>query len=82
MDDPYLQKTAKILTKHFGNETVFMREGGSIPAAEIIQRVLGKPVVLTGFVLPDANLHAPNENFDEDMFWKGIRTLEKIYREI
>ena len=79
IDDPYLQKTARILSDHFGTETVFMREGGSIPAAEIIQRVLGKPVVLTGFVLPDANLHAPNENFDEDMFWEGIEVLGKIY---
>jgi len=79
INDPYLQKTARILSDHFGHETVFMREGGSIPAAEIIQRVLGKPVVLTGFVLPDANLHAPNENFDEDMFWEGIEVLGKIY---
>ena len=79
MSDPFLQKTAKILSEHFGHETVFMREGGSIPAAEIIQRVLGKPVLLTGFVLPDANLHAPNENFDEDMFWEGIEVLGKIY---
>jgi len=67
------------LTEHFGNETVFMREGGSMPAAEIIQRVLVKPVVLTGFVLPDANLHAPNEHSDEDMFWEGIEALKKIY---
>ena len=79
IDDPFLQKTAKILSEHFGHETVFMREGGSIPAAEIIQRVLKKPVVLTGFVLPDANLHAPNENFDEEMFFSGIEAMEKVY---
>ncbi len=82
IEEPFIQKTAKILSEHFGNETVFMREGGSIPAAEIIQRVLKKPVVLTGFVLPDANLHAPNENFDEEMFFSGIEAMKKIFSKI
>ncbi len=76
---PFLQKTAAILSDQFSRETVFMREGGSIPVAEIIQRKLKKPVILTGFILPDSNLHAPNENFDEEMFWKGITALKKIY---
>ncbi|MBP7875962.1 M20/M25/M40 family metallo-hydrolase [Candidatus Woesebacteria bacterium] len=79
IDDPYIQKTAQILTEHFGNETIFMRDGGSIPVAEIIQRILDKPVVLTGFVLPDSALHAPNENFDEEMFYSGIEALQKVY---
>lgn len=82
IEDSYMQKTAAILSEHFKRETIFMREGGSIPAAEIIQRRLKKPVVLTGFILPDSNLHAPNENFDEDMFWEGIEAFKKIYREI
>ena len=56
-----------------------MREGGSIPAAEIIERLFGVSVVLTGFILPDSNLHAPNENFDEEMFWEGIEVMKKIY---
>lgn len=82
IDDLFLQKTAKILSEHFGHKTVFMREGGSLPVASIIQRILKKPVVMTGFVLPDSNIHAPNENFDEEMFWKGIGALEKLYSDI
>lgn len=77
-----MQKTARILTHHFGNETLFDREGASIPAAEILQRIFNKPIILTGFVLPGENMHAPNENYDEEMFWKGIGALEKIYAEI
>jgi len=80
--DPYIQKTAEILTKHFGHETVLMREGGSVPAAEMMQRLFQTPVILTGFVLPDSNLHAPDENFDEDMFFEGIEALKKIYESI
>lgn len=78
----YMQKTAKILSEHFGNETIFDREGASIPAAEILQRIFKKPIILTGFVIPGENMHAPNENFDEEMFWKGIEVLKRIYSEV
>lgn len=82
VEDPYIQHTARILNAHFGKETVFMREGGSVPAAEIMQREFKTPVILTGFVLPDSNLHAPDENFDEEMFFEGIEALKKIYESI
>lgn len=79
LDNPFIKKAATIMSEHFGNEVVFSRSGGSIPAAEIIQRVLSRPVVITGFTLPDDNIHAPNENFDVDMFWEGIECLKKLY---
>lgn len=77
--NPYAKKTAKILTNIFGNKTLFNRSGGTVGAAEVLQRVFKKPVLPLGFILPDANIHSPNENFDEEMFWKGIEALKKIY---
>lgn len=82
VQNPYIKKTAELLTEHFKNKTVLMREGGSVPAAEMMQRLFKTPVILTGFVLPDSNLHAPDENFDEEMFFEGIEALKKIYRNI
>ncbi len=79
---PFLEKTADILSQAFGNKTLFNRSGGTIPVAEIFQRIFGKPVILTGFTLPDDNIHAPNENFDEEMFWKGIIALERLYSQL
>jgi acetylornithine deacetylase/succinyl-diaminopimelate desuccinylase-like protein len=81
INNDFVKKTAGILTDFFGNETLFNRSGGSVPAAEVLSRRFQKPVILTGFTLPDDNIHAPNENFDEEMFWKGIEVLVKIYRE-
>lgn len=78
-ENEYIKNIASIFSKHFGNTTVFNRSGGSIPVAEMIQRILKKPVVITGFTLPDDNIHAPNENFDEEMFWSGIEALKKVY---
>lgn len=77
-DNKYAKKTAEILSEVFKNKTYFNRSGGSIAAAEILQRLFKKPVILTGFTLPDENIHAPNENIEEEMFEKGIVSLEKI----
>lgn len=75
-------KTAKVLKQVFGNKVIYNRSGGSIPAAEIFQRLFKKPIVLTGFTLPDDNIHSPNENFDEEMFWKGLEALTEIYQNL
>ena len=82
INNEYIEKTAEILSKHFKNDTVFSRSGGSVPAAEILQRLFEKPIILTGFTLPDDNIHAPNENFDEEMFFAGIEALKKIYSQL
>lgn len=79
IDSQAVKKTALILEREFGHKTLFNRSGGSIPAAGVLKSLFNKPIVLTGFTLPDDNIHAPNENFDEEMFWKGIEALKTIY---
>lgn len=78
--DPWMSRTALILEKAFDHPVQYNRTGGSIPAAGILQESYHRPVILTGFTLPDDHIHAPNENFDEEMFWKGIEVLEKVYK--
>ncbi|MBN2094630.1 MAG: M20/M25/M40 family metallo-hydrolase [Candidatus Aenigmarchaeota archaeon] len=78
-NSPFIKSTARVLSEVFGKETLLNRDGASIPAAEILQRLLKKPVILTGFANPGCNMHAPNENFSEINFWKGIDALERIY---
>ena len=78
-DNVWVNKTVQILDKHFGSHTEFNRSGGSIPAAEILSRLYNKPIIMTGFTLPDENIHAPNENIDEEMFIEGINVLEKLF---
>lgn len=81
IENYYLKKTATILKQVFGREPLFNRSGGSIKVAEILQRMFQKPVVITGFTLPDDNVHAPNENIDKEMFFKGIEALKKSIAE-
>ena len=72
----------KAMEKVFGNKTVYMRSGGSIPIVGLFNEHLGIPSVLMGFGLPDDNLHSPNEKFDLDMFAKGQRMGALLWQEL
>ncbi len=70
-----IKAAAAALEEVYGERPVFLREGGSIPIAALFDEVLHVPVVLMGFGLPDDNIHAPNEKYSLDQFYKGIRTV-------
>lgn len=78
INNPFVKKTAAILKETFGNDVVYNRSGGSIAAVEVLRRLYKKPIVLLGFTLKESNIHAPNENFDKEMFFKGVLSLKKI----
>jgi acetylornithine deacetylase/succinyl-diaminopimelate desuccinylase-like protein len=63
------------LKEIYGKEPYFIREGGSIPIAALFYEMMNVPIVLMGFGLPDDNLHAPNEKYALEQFFKGIRTM-------
>jgi acetylornithine deacetylase/succinyl-diaminopimelate desuccinylase-like protein len=71
---PALRAAAFAYQKGFGSKPVFLRSGGSVPAASIFQKSLGIPTVLMGFALPDDRIHAPNEKFHLPNFYRGIET--------
>jgi acetylornithine deacetylase/succinyl-diaminopimelate desuccinylase-like protein len=73
-----IQAAATALKDEFGKQPVFIREGGSIPVAALFHEILGVPVVLMGFGLPDDNLHAPNEKYSLSQFFKGLRTVARF----
>ena len=71
----FIRAAGEALSAVYGKEPVFMREGGSIPVASLFDSVLGVPVVLMGFGLPDDGLHAPNEKFSLRQLRLGMRTV-------
>jgi acetylornithine deacetylase/succinyl-diaminopimelate desuccinylase-like protein len=80
LDSPPMRAAAQALEEAWGRETVFTREGGSIPIVADFMRELGAPVVLMGFGLESDNLHAPNEKFDVVNFEKGIEASKNFLR--
>lgn len=69
----------KALEKAFetvwGIRPVYKREGGSIPVVGHMKEILDAESVLTGFGLPDDNIHAPNEHLMLPVWYKGIDAL-------
>jgi acetylornithine deacetylase/succinyl-diaminopimelate desuccinylase-like protein len=81
-DTKPVQAAASALEEVYGKTPIFMREGGSIPIAALFSEMLQVPVVLMGFGLPDDNLHAPNEKYDLDQFYNGIRTVASFLQKM
>ena len=82
IDTPPMQAAASALREVFGKEPVFIRGGGSIPIAGLFHDILGVPVVMMGFGLPDDNLHAPNEKYSLSQFYKGLRTVARFFEKM
>jgi acetylornithine deacetylase/succinyl-diaminopimelate desuccinylase-like protein len=71
---PGMMAAAAAYRASFGAPPVFVRSGGTIPVVSMLEEVLGISTVLMGFGLPNDSIHAPNERFDLDNFFKGIDT--------
>ena len=72
---PGVQALADALEETWGKRPVFRREGGSVPVTAQFKDILGIESILTGFGLPDDNLHAPNEKIHLPTFYRGIDAL-------
>jgi acetylornithine deacetylase/succinyl-diaminopimelate desuccinylase-like protein len=66
------------LLRAFGQKPVLIREGGSIPIVQTFREILAVDTLLLGLALPDACIHAPNENFPVENFEAGIRLNQAL----
>ena len=62
-----------------GVRPVLARTGGSLPLAPALA-ARGIPTVITGFDVPDGNIHAPNERFRLDHFDLGLAAARELFR--
>jgi acetylornithine deacetylase/succinyl-diaminopimelate desuccinylase-like protein len=77
-NNDFVRASAAAMEQVFGNKTVFIRSGGSIPIVGSFEHSLGIPSVLMGFGLPDDNLHSPNEKFYLPNFYRGIEAVARF----
>ena len=71
-DSAGIRAMAKGLEQVWGKRPLFKREGGSIGVVVQLQNHAGVESVLTGFGLPDDNMHSPNEKLHLPTWGKGI----------
>ena len=79
---PVFDIAKRAFSRAFGQPTVFIREGGSIPFVRTIADRTGKPCLLMGFGQPDENAHAPNEWLDLENYHLGIKSAVFLYDEL
>ncbi|HMN00352.1 MAG TPA: M20/M25/M40 family metallo-hydrolase, partial [Anaerolineales bacterium] len=75
LESPGVKALAGGLQAVWGKRPLFMREGGSIGAVVQLQEYAGVESVLTGFGLPEDNVHSPNERLHLPTWYKGIDAL-------
>ncbi len=80
--NPFVREAAEAMREVFGQTTVFTRSGGSIPIVGLFKDVLGIPSVMTGFGLPDDNLHAPNEKVYLPNVYRGIAAIARYFERL
>jgi acetylornithine deacetylase/succinyl-diaminopimelate desuccinylase-like protein len=64
-----------------GKRPLLLRSGGTLP---IVPALVDKgiPTIVTGFAIPGANIHAPNERLLVDYLPLGIETAKGLYTEL
>jgi acetylornithine deacetylase/succinyl-diaminopimelate desuccinylase-like protein len=76
---PGVKALYRALEDTWGVRPLYRREGGSVPVTAQMCQLLGIDSVLTGFGLPDDNLHAPNEKLHLPTFYRGIEALTRFF---
>jgi acetylornithine deacetylase/succinyl-diaminopimelate desuccinylase-like protein len=62
-----------------GSRPLLVRTGGTLPIVPALAEK-GIPTILTGFALPDSNIHAPNENLLAEYVPLGVRAAAELYK--
>ncbi|MBQ2488624.1 MAG: M20/M25/M40 family metallo-hydrolase, partial [Bacteroidales bacterium] len=79
LDTPAYRAAEKAMTETYGKRPIPTRSGGSIPIVAGFEKILGIKSVLMGFGLGSDDIHAPNENYPLQQFFKGIETIPYFY---
>lgn len=73
------QAAEKAMEATYGKRPIPTRSGGSIPIVAGFEKILGTKSILMGFGLGSDDIHAPNENYPLEQFFKGIETIPYFY---
>jgi acetylornithine deacetylase/succinyl-diaminopimelate desuccinylase-like protein len=64
-----------------GRRPALIRSGGTLPIVPALADK-GIPTIITGFGLPDSNIHSPNERLVAEYVPLGIATARELFREL
>jgi acetylornithine deacetylase/succinyl-diaminopimelate desuccinylase-like protein len=77
-DSPAIQLGLEAFEQVLGVRPLLVRAGGTLPIVPALAD-RGIPTVLTGFGLPESNVHSPNERFLVRYFEAGVDTAAALF---
>jgi acetylornithine deacetylase/succinyl-diaminopimelate desuccinylase-like protein len=77
-DAPAVQLALGAFEQALGKRPLLTRVGGSIPLMPALTEK-GIDTILSGFALPESNVHSPNERFLVEYFAAGIDTVAALF---
>ena len=77
-DAPAIQLAVEAFEQALGTRPLLTRVGGSIPLMPALTEK-GIDTILSGFGLPESNIHSPNERFYVPYFAAGIDTVAALF---
>jgi acetylornithine deacetylase/succinyl-diaminopimelate desuccinylase-like protein len=80
-DAPAIQLGADAFEQVLGVRPLLARSGGTLPIVPALE-AKGIPTIITGFGLPESNVHSPNEKFLYRYFEQGIDTAAALYTKL
>jgi acetylornithine deacetylase/succinyl-diaminopimelate desuccinylase-like protein len=75
---PAVQLALEVFEQALGKRPLLTRVGGSIPLMPALSEK-GIDTILSGFALPESNVHSPNERFLVEYFAAGIDTVAALF---
>jgi acetylornithine deacetylase/succinyl-diaminopimelate desuccinylase-like protein len=80
-DDRAIKLGQDAFERAIGARPLLIRVGGSLPVMAALEQK-GIPTILTGFDLPDGNIHSPNERFRVEYVSLGVEAAKELYRSL
>ena len=78
-DSPAVRLGLDAFERVLGTRPRLVRSGGTLPIVPALAEK-GIPTILTGFALPDSNIHSPNENIPMEYVPLGVAAARELYR--
>src|SRR5581483_8533119 len=78
-DAPAIQLGLDAFERAVGVRPLLVRTGGTLPIVPAFAET-GIPVVITGFGLPDSQIHSPNERLRAEYVEQGIAAARELFR--
>jgi acetylornithine deacetylase/succinyl-diaminopimelate desuccinylase-like protein len=77
--EPAVQLALGAFERVIGRRPLLVRLGGTLPIVPALAE-RGIPTVLTGFALPESNIHSPNERLLLEYVPLGVEAAKELYR--